>query len=82
MQSEQRDASAALDFLMKAARFSGSCAGLLNSVGGALWQPERAFHEQTLKLIQSNLDLPAFEVAFGEGQPMSMDETITYIVSE
>jgi predicted ATPase/transcriptional regulator with XRE-family HTH domain/Tfp pilus assembly protein PilF len=81
LQSEQSPGLTTLNYLTRAARLSGACASLLNSVGGVLWQPERAFHEQTLKLIQSNLGEAAFEEAFAEGAAMSMDEAVAYALA-
>jgi predicted ATPase/transcriptional regulator with XRE-family HTH domain/Tfp pilus assembly protein PilF len=79
---DQPEAAATASYLARAARLSGAASALLTSIGAVMFRPFPELYRQTLELVQANLDPAAFEAAFAEGQAMSFEEIVDYILAE
>ncbi len=79
---EQPDSSITVSYLSNVARLSGFISALLASIGAVMYRPFPDLHQQNLELARANLDEATFEATYAEGQAMSIDEAVTYALSE
>jgi tetratricopeptide (TPR) repeat protein len=62
------------------ARLMGAASNLLNQTGGSWWPADRVEYDQNINQIQGGLEKGVFELAWGEGQEMSLEQAVALAV--
>jgi predicted ATPase len=57
-------------------RLIGAASALLNQTGGSWWPADRVEYERNINIIKGGLEEKVFEMAWNEGQEMTLEEVI------
>jgi DNA-binding CsgD family transcriptional regulator len=62
----------------EAARLLGATARMRESLGSVRFAPDIPNYEESVEAVRANLDTSAREVAWAEGEAMTLDEAVAY----
>ena len=78
---QKGSASRQVEDFQRAARLFGAAAALRKPIGSVIHLADQPDYERQLSLLRAQLDEAAFSAAWAEGQAMTLEQTIEYVLA-